>query len=67
MTMQPSMNLRAIRSVILSSVFFLVSRHAKASIGLTEFDILINKIEQIGKISLEEGENKKLYLKFENE
>ena len=52
---------------ILSSVFFLASRLAKASIGLAEFDISINKIEQIGKVSMEQEENKKLYEKFEYE
>jgi len=52
---------------ILSSVFFLASRLAKASVGLAEFDTSITKIEQIGKVSLEEGENKKIYQKFENE
>ena len=52
---------------ILSSIFFLASRLAKASIGLAEFDTSITKIEQIGKVSLEQEENKKLYQKFEDD
>lgn len=52
---------------MLSTVFFLANRLAKASIGLAEFDGSINKIEKIGKVSLEENENKKLYQKFEDE
>ena len=52
---------------ILSSVFFLASRLAKASIGLAEFDTSITEIEQIGKVSLEQEENKKLYQKFEDD
>ena len=35
--------------------------------GLAEFDTSITKIEQIGKVSLEEDENKRLYQKFEDE
>jgi len=34
---------------MLSTVFFLARRLSKATIGLTEFDHSINKIEQIGK------------------
>ena len=34
---------------MLSTVFFLASWLSKATIGLTEFDHSINKIEQIGK------------------
>jgi hypothetical protein len=52
---------------MLSTIFFLANRLAKASIGLAEFDSSINKIEKIGKVSLEENENKKLYQKFEDE
>src|SRR5438128_2729997 len=52
---------------ILSSVFFLASRLAKASIGLAEFDTSITKIEQKGKAGLEQEENKRLYQKFEHE
>ena len=52
---------------ILSSIFFLASRLAKASVGLAEFDTSINNIEQIGKVSLEQEENKKLYQKFEDD
>ena len=47
---------------ILSSIFFLASRLAKA-IGLAEFDTSVTKIEQMGKDSLEEDEKRK----FENE
>jgi hypothetical protein len=50
---------------ILSSVFFLASRLAKASIGLAEFDSSITNIEQIGKVNLEQEENKKVYQKLD--
>ena len=50
---------------ILSSIFFLASRLAKASIGLAEFDTSITEIEQIGKVSLEQEENKKVYQKLD--
>jgi hypothetical protein len=52
---------------MLSTIFFLASRLAKASIGLAEFDSSITKVEKIGKVSLEQDENKKLYQKFEHE
>jgi hypothetical protein len=34
---------------ILSSIFFLASRLAKANIGLAEFDTSVTKIEQMGE------------------
>ena len=49
---------------IISSVFFLTNRLAKSVIGLAEFDHALSKIEKIGKVSLEQNENKKLYEGF---
>ena len=49
---------------IMSSVFFLTNRLAKSVIGLAEFDHALSKIEKIGKVSLEQKENKKLYEGF---
>ena len=49
---------------VMSSVFFLTNRLAKSVIGLAEFDHALSKIEKIGKISLEEKENEKLYEGF---
>jgi hypothetical protein len=48
---------------ILSSIFFLASRLAKASIGLAEFDTSVTKIGQMDKDNLEEDEKRK----FQNE
>ena len=48
---------------VLSSIFFLASRLAKANIGLAEFDTSVTKIEQMGKNSLEKAQKRK----FENE
>ena len=52
---------------IMSSVFFLTNRLAKSVIGLAEFDHTLSKIEKIGKISLEQKENKKLYEGFKQD
>jgi hypothetical protein len=52
---------------MLSSLFFLANRLAKASTGLAEFDNAITGIQKIGdisKISTEEKENKELYEKI---
>jgi len=40
---------------------------SKATIGLAEFDRSFNNIEQIGKVSLEENQNKRLYQEFKKE
>ena len=52
---------------IMSSVFFLTNRLAKSVIGLAEFDRALSKIEKIGKISLEQKENEKLYEGFKQD
>jgi hypothetical protein len=52
---------------IMSSVFFLTNRLAKSVIGLAEFDHALSKIEKIGKISLEQKENQKLYEGFKQD
>jgi hypothetical protein len=52
---------------ILSSVFFLANRLSKASQGLAEFDRVMNSIEKIGKVSVEEKENRELHTKFQKE
>jgi hypothetical protein len=52
---------------MLSSVFFLANRLAKASQGLAEFDRTMNSIEKVGKASLESKENRQLYVKFQRE
>ena len=52
---------------IMSSVFFLTNRLAKSVIGLAEFDHALSKIEKIGKISLEQKENEKLYEGFKQD
>src|SRR5215210_6911806 len=52
---------------MLSSVFFLANRLAKATEGLAEFDRVMNSIEKVGKPSLEEKENQELHNKFQKE
>jgi hypothetical protein len=52
---------------MLSSVFFLANRLSKASQGLAEFDKVMNSIEKTGKASLEDRENRQLYIKFHKE
>ncbi|MCD6037285.1 MAG: hypothetical protein K0S67_1173, partial [Nitrososphaeraceae archaeon] len=52
---------------MLSSLFFLANRLAKASIGLAEFDKAITNIQKIGDISTEEKENKLLDEKVKNQ
>jgi hypothetical protein len=52
---------------IMSSVFFLTNRLAKSVIGLAEFDSALSKVEKIGKISLEQKENKELYEGFKED
>ena len=52
---------------MLSSLFFLANRLAKASIGLAEFDKAIADIQKIGGISNEEKQNKELYEKVRNQ
>ena len=55
---------------MLSSVFFLANRLTKASQGLAEFDRAVGGIEKVGKVgkaSLEGGENKQLYAKFQKD
>ncbi len=49
---------------MLSSVFFLANRLSKASQGLAEFDKVMTNIEKVGKASLEDKENRQLYIKF---
>ena len=38
-----------------------------SSLGLAEFDTSSTKIEQMGKVSLEQEKNKRLYQQFEYE
>ncbi|MEW6604298.1 MAG: hypothetical protein AB1351_06365 [Thermoproteota archaeon] len=52
---------------ILSSAFFLANRISKATQGLAEFDKLVSDVEETGKASLENDENRQLYLKFHKE
>jgi hypothetical protein len=52
---------------MLSSLFFLANRLAKASIGLAEFDKAITDIRKIGDTSTEEKENKELDEKVKNQ
>ena len=52
---------------ILSSIFFLANRLAKTSIGLAEFDRAAANIEKMGKMSLEDKENTKLYGRMEKQ
>src|ERR687891_2340780 len=46
---------------MLSSLFFLANRLAKASIGLAEFDKAITDIQKIDDISMKEKQDKELY------
>jgi hypothetical protein len=52
---------------MLSSVFFLANRLSKAIEGLTEFDRIMNSAEKVGKLSLEEKENKEMHAQFQKE
>lgn len=52
---------------MLSSVFFLANRLSKASQGLVEFDKMMSNIEKVGKTSLEDSENRQLFVKFHKE
>jgi hypothetical protein len=52
---------------MLSSVFFLANRLSKATEGLAEFDRVMNSMENFGKASIEEKENKELHTKFQKE
>jgi hypothetical protein len=49
---------------ILSSMFFLSNRLAKATIGLAELDKSLENLKQIGKVSFEKKENNENYNKF---
>ncbi|HZB64846.1 MAG: hypothetical protein ACRD6Q_06910 [Nitrososphaeraceae archaeon] len=49
---------------ILSSMFFLSNRLAKATIGLAELDKSLENLKQIGKVSFEKKENNETYNKF---
>lgn len=49
---------------ILSSMFFLANRLAKATIGLAELDKSLENLKQVGKVSLEKKENNETYNKF---
>jgi hypothetical protein len=49
---------------ILSSMFFLSNRLAKATIGLGELDKSLENLKQIGKVSFEKKENNENYNKF---
>ena len=46
---------------MMSSLFFLANRLAKASIGLAEFDKAIAGIQKIADISMKEKQDKELY------
>jgi len=49
---------------ILSSMFFLSNRLAKATIGLAELDKSLENLKEIGKVSFEKKENNENYNKF---
>ena len=49
---------------ILSSIFFLTNRIAKASIGLAELDKIANDIKDVSHMSLEKQQNKEGYEKI---
>lgn len=52
---------------MLSSLFFLANRLAKASIGLAEFDKTMAGIQKIDDISMKEKQNKELYERARNQ
>jgi hypothetical protein len=52
---------------MLSSLFFLANRLAKASIGLAEFDKTMAGIQKIDDISEEEKQNKEIYERARNQ
>jgi hypothetical protein len=52
---------------VLSSMFFLSNRLAKATIGLAELDKSLENVKQLGTLSFEKKENNKVYDKFVNE
>ena len=52
---------------MLSSLFFLANRLAKASIGLAELDKTMAGIQKIDDISTEEKQNKELYERARNQ
>lgn len=49
---------------ILSSMFFLSNRLAKATIGLAELDKSLENLTQVGNLSFEKKENNETYNKF---
>ena len=49
---------------VLSSIFFLTNRIAKASIGLAELDKIANDIKDVSHMSLEKQQNKEGYEKI---
>jgi hypothetical protein len=49
---------------ILSSVFFLINRISKASIGLAELDRAMTEVQKTGNISLDDKQNKEEYHKL---
>jgi hypothetical protein len=49
---------------ILSSMFFLANRLAKATIGLAELDTSLENLKQVGKVSFEKKENNETNNKF---
>ena len=49
---------------ILSSMFFLSNRLAKASIGLAQLDKSLENLKQVGNLSFENRENNETYNKF---
>ena len=52
---------------ILSSMFFLSNRLAKASIGLAQLDKSLENLKQVGNLSFENRENNETYNKFIHE
>ena len=49
---------------ILSSVFFLINRLSKASVGLAELDKAVTEVQKRDKISLDDKQNKEEYHKL---
>ncbi len=52
---------------VISSMFFLSNRLAKATIGLAELDKSLENVKQLGSLSFEKKENNAVYDKFVNE
>ena len=52
---------------LISSMFFLSNRLAKATIGLAKLDKSLENVKQLGNLSFEKKENNEVYNKFVSE